>query len=447
MAVPRRTLFTIRLTKLPLVQLITDHIISYPTPTNINYFWSFGSLTGICLVIQLISGVILSFHYTPEITLAFSSVEHIMRDVNSGWLFRYIHANGASFFFLLMYIHIARGLYFQAYKNLHLWYSGIILFFLVMATAFLGYVLPWGQMSFWGATVITNLFTAIPFVGNAVAMWLWGGFSINNATLNRFFSLHFVLPFIIAGVSLVHLAILHSAGSSSPTQINYTSDYIHFYPYFFIKDLFGLLVFLSIFSYFVFFIPNYLGHSDNYIQANPLVTPSHIVPEWYFLPFYAVLRSIPNKLLGVCAMFLAIVCLFTCSWHTIHSSRFNIVFKVMFWLFITNFILLGWLGAQVVEQPYILLAQLSSIFYFSYFLVFLPGLTWLVFSDLTPNDKIQAITTPGTLFDTTDLTFLSNTGLLDGSQTRSVLINFRTDEEEIYSSRWFGRRTPAADVK
>jgi len=238
----------LKLTKVPVVKIVVDHVVNYPTPTSINYFWGFGSLSGLFLVIQIISGLIISFHYAPEINLAFNSVEHIMRDVNGGWLFRYIHSNGASFFFLLMYIHIARGLYFQSYKNLHLWYSGIALFFLVMATAFLGYVLPWGQMSFWGATVITNLFTAIPYIGNSIAMLLWGGFSVNNATLNRFFSLHFLLPFLIAGMSLIHLAILHLEGSTNPMQITYNIDYIRFYPYFFIKDLFGLLV-ISIFFF------------------------------------------------------------------------------------------------------------------------------------------------------------------------------------------------------
>jgi quinol-cytochrome oxidoreductase complex cytochrome b subunit len=365
-----------RLSRIPVIKTITDHIITYPTPSTINYFWGFGSLAGLCLVIQLISGIILSFHYSPEITLAFSSVEHIMRDVNGGWLIRYIHANGASFFFLIIYIHMARGLYFQSYKNTTLWYTGILLFFLTMATAFLGYVLPWGQMSFWGATVITNLFTAIPYVGDSVAMWLWGGFSVSNATLNRFFSLHFVLPFVIAGASLLHLAVLHVKGSTAPTQLTLNLDYVKFYPYFVTKDLLGLLVLLIVFGTFVCFFPNKLGHFDNYIRANPLVTPSHIVPEWYFLPFYAILRSIPNKLLGVLAMALSILILLTCSWHVTHASRFNVLFKNFFWAFCVNFLFLGWLGAKVVEQPYIILAQLSTIFYFLYFVGFLPLLNY-----------------------------------------------------------------------
>jgi len=366
-----------RISRLSLIKVLNDHLVSYPTPLNINYFWGFGSLSGICLIIQIISGIVLSFHYVPEITMAFNSVEHIMRDVNYGWLFRYIHSNGASIFFFVLYIHIARGLYFQSYEKKYLWYSGILIFLLVMATAFLGYVLPWGQMSFWGATVITNLFTAIPYLGDSIATWLWGGFSIGNATLNRFFSLHFFLPFIVAGLSILHLALLHIEGSSSPLQIKYNIDYVNFYPYYVWKDLFGFFLLMVIFVYFVCFSPNYLGHPDNYIPANSLVTPTHIVPEWYFLPFYAILRSVPNKLVGVLLMVSAIVVLFICPFHVVKLSRFNLFFKYCFWLLIMDFILLGWLGAKVVEEPFISLSLIATAVYFLYFLVLLPYNTYI----------------------------------------------------------------------
>jgi ubiquinol-cytochrome c reductase cytochrome b subunit len=273
--------------------------------------WSFGSTAGLCLVMQIISGIFLAMHYTPHIDFAFSSVEHIMRDVNNGWLIRYVHANGASMFFIVIYCHIFRGLYYGSYMYPRsiLWVSGVIIFLLMMATAFMGYVLPWGQMSFWGATVITNLFSAIPLVGFSIVEWLWGGFSVDNATLNRFYSLHYLMPFLIAALTLVHLTLLHQHGSNNPLGINTNVDTISFYPYFYVKDAFSFLILLTIFSFFVFFYPNALGHPDNYIPANPLVTPPHIVPEWYFLPFYAILRSIPDKLGGVVAMISAILAL------------------------------------------------------------------------------------------------------------------------------------------
>jgi len=294
-----------------ILSFIDSHIISYPTPINLNYMWSFGSAAGFCLIIQIITGIFLAMHYTPHIDLAFNSVEHIMRDVNNGWLLRYLHANGASMFFIVVYCHIFRGLYFGSYifPRGKLWASGVIIFLLMMATAFMGYVLPWGQMSFWGATVITNLFSAIPLVGNSIVEWLWGGFSVDNATLNRFFSLHYLMPFLIAGFTLIHLSLLHSTGSNNPLGVNLYVDSIPFYPYFYVKDLFAFFILIFLFSFFVFFYPNTLGHSDNYIPANPLVTPAHIVPEWYFLPFYAILRSIPDKLGGVIAMVSAIIVL------------------------------------------------------------------------------------------------------------------------------------------
>jgi len=287
-----------------IISIFTNHLIKYPTPININYAWSFGSLAGICLIIQILTGIFLAMHYTAHIDLAFSSVEHIMRDVNNGWLIRYAHANGASMFFIVVYCHIFRGLYYGSYIHPRelLWCSGVLMFILMMATAFMGYVLPWGQMSFWGATVITSLFTAIPFIGSVIVDWLWGGFTVSNATLNRFFSLHFFLPFALAGLSLLHLALLHKDGSNNPLGVDSHVDKISFYPYFFVKDLFAFFSFLFFFFIFLFYFPNILGHPDNYIPADPMQTPPHIVPEWYFLPYYAILRSIPDKLGGVLAI-------------------------------------------------------------------------------------------------------------------------------------------------
>ena len=301
-----------RLIHIPFLSIINDHLVDYPTPTILNYFWGFGSLAGFCLTVQIISGLCLSMHYTPHIDYAFNSVEHIMRDVNYGWLLRFTHANGASMFFIVVYIHMARGLFYSSFANprAYVWYSGVVIFILMMATAFTGYVLPWGQMSFWGATVITNLFSAIPLIGKSVAQWLWGGFSVDNPTLNRFYTLHFVLPFIIAALVVLHIALLHEHGSNNPMGIDTDVDAVGFYPYFVWKDLFGLSIFITFFGVVVFFYPNTLGHPDNYIPANPLVTPAHIVPEWYFLPFYAILRAIPDKLGGVAAMGGAIAILF-----------------------------------------------------------------------------------------------------------------------------------------
>jgi ubiquinol-cytochrome c reductase cytochrome b subunit len=356
---------------------IDSHIINYPTPINLNYFWSFGSMAGLCLVIQLISGIFLAMHYTPNIDFAFLSVEHIMRDVNNGWLIRYLHANGASMFFIVVYLHIFRGLYYGSYifpRNF-LWISGIIIFLLMMATAFMGYVLPWGQMSFWGATVITNLFSAIPIVGSSIVEWLWGGFSVDNATLNRFFSLHYLVPFLIVGFVLIHLSLLHSEGSNNPLGLNSNIDLISFYPYFYVKDLFAFLILLFFFSFFLFFFPNSLGHSDNYIMANSLVTPSHIVPEWYFLPFYAILRSIPDKLGGVIAMIGAILILMLLpllNTSNIRCSKFRPIFGILYWFLVADFILLGWLGQKPVENPYIEIGMFATLFYFIFLLFLIP---------------------------------------------------------------------------
>lgn len=368
--------------------IIREHLIEYPTPANFSYFWSFGSLAGIFLTIQLVSGVLLAMYYTPHTCLAFVSIEHIMRDVNYGWLIRYMHANGASFFFIVVYLHIAKALYYSSYlyPMENLWRLGVIIFILMMATAFMGYVLPWGQMSFWGATVITNLFTAIPLIGNKLVTLLWGGFSIDNPTLNRFFSLHYLLPFIIAGLVIVHLTLLHNIGSSHPVKILNSHDKISFFPYFYYKDLFSLLTIFIIFFIFIFFFPNTLGHADNYIEANALVTPTHIVPEWYFLPFYAILRSIPDKLGGVICMGLALVLLLFLpgfcfknylSYYPINlNPNFRPMHRITFWIFICIVFLLGWIGSKPVELPFITIGQIITFFYFFYLIVVL-NLTYI----------------------------------------------------------------------
>jgi len=366
-----------RWNKNSLLAFVDSHIINYPTPINLNYMWSFGSTAGICLVIQIITGIFLAMHYTPHIDYAFLSVEHIMTDVNNGWLIRYTHANGASMFFIVVYCHIFRGLYYGSYiyPRGMLWASGVIIFLLMMATAFMGYVLPWGQMSFWGATVITNLFSAIPLVGQSIVEWLWGGFSVSNATLNRFFSLHYFMPFAIAGLVLLHLSLLHKDGSNNPLGINTNVDYVSFYPYYYVKDLFAFFVFASVFAFFVFFYPNALGHPDNYIPANPLVTPPHIVPEWYFLPFYAILRSIPDKLGGVVAMISAILVLLllpVLNTSEIRSSKFRPLFAFFYWFLVADFVILGWIGQKPVESPYIEIGMGATVFYFFFLLVLVP---------------------------------------------------------------------------
>jgi len=374
-----------------LLSFIDSHIINYPTPINLNYLWSFGSVAGICLVIQILTGIFLAMHYCPHVDFAFSSVEHIMTDVRYGWLIRYVHANGASMFFIVVYCHIFRGLYFGSYiyPRGRLWASGVIIFLLMMATAFMGYVLPWGQMSFWGATVITNLFSAIPYVGPSIVEWLWGGFSVGNATLNRFFSLHYLMPFVIVGLVIVHLALLHRVGSSNPLGINTNVETISFYPYFFVKDLFAFFILALVFSFFVFFYPNVLGHSDNYIPANPLSTPAHIVPEWYFLPFYAILRSIPDKLGGVVAMISAILVLLllpVINTSKVRSSKFRPIFGVAYWFLVSDFLILGWIGQKPVESPYIEIGMAATVFYFVFLLVLVPVIG-LLESAMVQNDE------------------------------------------------------------
>ena len=363
--------------KQPLLSITNNHLISYPTPINIHYAWNFGFLASMCLIIQIVTGIFLAMHYTPHIDLAFSSLEHIMRDVNYGWLLRYTHANGASMFFIIVYLHMFRGLYFGSYtRPRHLvWVIGVLILLLMILTAFIGYVLPWGQMSLWGATVITNLVSAIPIIGDNLVYWLWGGFSVDNATLNRFYSFHYLFPFIIAALSLVHLALLHQDGSGNPLGVESSVDKISMYPYFIVKDVLGLVLFILFFSVFIYFYPNTLGHPDNYIEANPMVTPAHIVPEWYFLPFYAILRSIPHKLGGVVAMVAAILILALLPWaHSteIRSSRFRPLYRLFYYSIIICCLILGWIGGMPVEEPYVLIGQVASIYYFLYFLIFIP---------------------------------------------------------------------------
>nr|YP_010230013.1 apocytochrome b [Phaeocystis globosa]QST19717.1 apocytochrome b [Phaeocystis globosa] len=360
-----------------LFQLISAHLIEYPTPSNLTLFWNYGFLAAMCLVTQLLSGIALAMHFTPHVDLAFLSVEHIMRDVNGGWLIRYIHANGASMFFITVYIHIARGLYYGSYMQPRglVWTLGVIILILMMATAFMGYVLVWGQMSFWAATVITNFFTAFPVVGDKIVTLLWGGFSVDNATLNRFFSLHYLLPFLIAGVVVVHMAAVHNDGSNNPLGISSHADKISFFPYFFIKDTLGLVGGLIFFSFFVYYSPNSLGHSDNYIPANPMSTPEHIVPEWYFLFAYAILRSIPNKLMGVLALFASLLVLLLLpliNTSVVRSSLYRPLYQKFFWFLVADFFLLSYLGQAPAESPYIEVGQVATVYYFGFFILLVP---------------------------------------------------------------------------
>ena len=368
--------------RLPIFTFMNHNLRDYPTPKNLNYFWNFGSLAGITLVIMIVTGILLAMQYTANTDLAFESVERIMRDVNNGWLLRYIHMNGASMFFIIVFIHIFRGLYYGSYKFPReiLWMLGVVILLLMMATAFMGYVLPWGQMSFWGATVITNLFSAFPIVGDYIVTFLWGGFSVDNPTLSRFFVLHYLLPFAIVGVVVLHLVALHQFGSNNPTGVDVKSenDTIPFHPYYTVKDYFGLGVFLIIFAGLVFFAPNFLGHPDNYIPANPLQTPAHIVPEWYFLPFYAILRAVPDKLMGVLLMFAAVLVLFFLPWldrHKVRSANFRPFYRQFYWLFAIDCVILGWVGAMPAEGIYVLIARIATVYYFSFFLIIMPLLS------------------------------------------------------------------------
>jgi ubiquinol-cytochrome c reductase cytochrome b/c1 subunit len=384
--------------RLPIFTILNKEYAVFPTPRNFNYLWNFGALALVMLVVMIASGIFLAMNYNPSTAEAFNSVERIMRDVNNGWLLRYVHSNGASMFFAVVFIHIFRGLYYGSYKKPRelLWMLGVTILLLMMATAFMGYVLPWGQMSFWGATVITNLFSAIPLIGQDIVTWLWGGFSVDNPTLNRFFALHFLMPFLIVGVVFLHVVALHVTGSNNPLGIEPKGpkDTLPFHPYYTIKDSFGLTVFLIIYAGFVFYAPNYLGHPDNYVPANPMVTPAHIVPEWYFLPFYAILRAVPDKLGGVLLMFSAIGVLFALPWldtSPVRSARFRPIYRVCFWLLLISCIALGIVGSKPAEGNWVLYGRIATAYYFLHFLVILPLLGKYEKTLPLPNSIAEAV--------------------------------------------------------
>ena len=384
--------------RLPIVSLMYNSFVSYPTPRNLNYWWTFGGILTFMLAVQIITGIVLAMHYTPNDAMAFNSVEAIMRDVNYGWLLRYVHATGASFFFFAVYIHMFRGMYYGSYKEPRevLWILGVILLLLMIATGFMGYVLVWGQMSFWAATVITNLFSAIPGVGGAIVTWLWGGYAVGDPTLNRFFSLHYLLPFVITGVVVLHVWALHVVGQNNPTGVEPKSDKdtVPFTPYATIKDSFGIVVFCIAFAWFVFYIPHYLLAADNFTPANPAVTPAEIVPEWYYLPFYAILRSIPNKLLGVTALFSAIAILAFMPWldtSRVRSARYRPLYRQFFWLFVITCVMLGWLGSKPPTGTYLILARIFTAYYFGFFVVILPLLGIFEKTKPLPNSISESV--------------------------------------------------------
>ena len=392
--------------RLPVFTMLHGEYVVYPVPKNLNYFWSFGGMAMVVLVVMILTGILLAMQYTPHTDYAFGSVERIMRDVNYGWLLRYIHMNGASMFFIVVYIHIFRALYYGSYKEPRelLWILGVVILVLMMATAFMGYVLPWGQMSFWGATVITNLFSAFPLVGESIVTWLWGGFSVDNPTLNRFFALHYLLPFVIFAVVFLHVAAMHQAGSNNPTGVEVKSqeDTITFHPYMTVKDSLGMTVFLFVFAFFVFMAPNYMGHPDNYVAANPLVTPAHIVPEWYFLPFYAILRAvdfdilwiIPAKLGGVLAMFGSLVLLAMLPWldtSKVRSCRYRPIYRWFLYLFVINVVILGYVGGKPAEGIYVVVAKLATLWYFAHFLVIAPVVGWIEKPRKVPHSISEAV--------------------------------------------------------
>jgi ubiquinol-cytochrome c reductase cytochrome b/c1 subunit len=401
---PRKPIMRWMESRLPIVGLLYSTAVSYPTPRNLNYWWTFGAILTFMLGVQIITGIVLVMHFTPHVDTAFDSVEHIMRDVNYGWLLRYLHSNGASMFFLAVYIHMFRGMYYGSYKEPReiLWILGVIIYLLMMATGFMGYVLPWGQMSFWAATVITNLFSAIPIVGDPVVTWLWGGYSVGNPTLQRFYSLHYLLPFAIAGVVVLHIWALHVVGQNNPAGVDPKSnkDVVPFSPHATAKDMFFLSVFCIVYAWFVFYIPNYLGHPDNYIPANPGVTPTHIVPEWYYLPFYAILRSIPNKLLGVVALFGSIVILALLPWldtSKVKSAKYRPLYRQFFWIFAIVCVLLGWLGSKPAEGGYVIASRVLTAWYFIHFLIILPLLGRIETPKPVPNSISEAVLKKGSV--------------------------------------------------
>jgi len=377
-----------------LLSIVNSYVVDSPQPSNLSYMWNFGSLLATCLGLQIVTGIILAMHYTPNVDLAFVSVEHIMRDVNYGWLIRYLHANGASFFFIFVYLHIGRGLYYGSYKSPRIWpwSIGVIILVLMMGTAFLGYVLPYGQMSLWGATVITNMLSAIPWIGGDFVEFVWGGFSVNNATLNRFFSLHYLLPFILAALSLLHIMTLHVNGSGNPLGISSNVDRIPMHPYFMFKDLVTIFLFFLVIAIVVFYMPNVMGHSDNYIPANPMQTPPSIVPEWYLLPYYAILRSIPNKLLGVIGMLMSLLILLAMpilDTGRVRGSQFRPLMRFSFWVFVTDFFYLMYLGSQHAEEPFVTLGMIATVLYFGWFLVLVPvvGIIENTLADIATEEK------------------------------------------------------------
>ena len=386
--------------RLPLLSL-SAHFREYPTPKNLNYWWTFGAILTFFLVAQIATGIVLAMHYVAHADLAFDSIEHIMRDVNYGWLLRYLHSNGSSMFFLAVYIHIFRSLFYGSHKSPReiIWILGVLIYILMMATAFMGYVLPWGQMSFWAATVITNLFTAIPLIGESITTWFWGGYAVDNPTLNRFYSLHYLVPFLILGLVILHIWALHIPGNNNPTGIEIkkpSKDTIPFHPHITIKDLFALLVFLIIFLGFVFFSPDILGHPDNYIPANPMVTPYHIVPEWYLLPFYAILRSVPDKLGGVVLLFASLLILLALPWldrGKVRSAVFRPIYKQFFWLFVIDILVLGYMGAMPAEGTYLLIARIGTAYYFLHFLIILPFVSLVEKTDPLPMSISEPVLT------------------------------------------------------
>jgi ubiquinol-cytochrome c reductase cytochrome b/c1 subunit len=388
--------------RLPIASLVYSSFVAYPTPRNLNYWWTFGGILTFMLGVQIVTGVVLAMHYTPQVTMAFNSVEAIMRDVNYGWLLRYIHATGASFFFVAVYVHIARGMYYGSYKEPRevLWILGVILFLLMVVTGFMGYVLPWGQMSFWAATVITNLFSAIPAVGDPIVTWLWGGFAVGNPTLNRFYSLHYLLPFVIAGVVVLHIWALHVVGQNNPTGVEPKTekDTVAFTPYATIKDSFFIALFCIVFAWFIFYVPNYLMHSDNYIPANPGQTPTHIVPEWYYLPFYAILRAIPSKLIGVIALASSILILAFMPWldtSVVRSAKYRPLYRQFLFIFFAVVIGLGYLGSQEPAGGYVIAARLFTVYYFAFFLIILPLLGLFERTRPLPNSISESVLSKG----------------------------------------------------